>query len=149
MISGLAMGVIVVEAGEKSGSLVTAGLALEQGKEVFAVPGRVDSVMSVGANRLLKDGARIALSVPGILEELALPILQQKSFIEKEETVSFLGDTKRDQYPILKLISEEPISLEEIVRQLQQPVREVMSQLSLLELAGKVVRLPGPHFVKR
>ncbi len=143
IISGLSMGVIVVEAGERSGALVTASLALEQGKEVFAVPGRVDSPMSVGVHRLIKDGARVALSPREILEGLAVPILQQSS---GDARVATTEDAEVN--PILHCLSDEPVSLEDLVKQLQRPVTELISELSLLELAGKVAQLPGARFVK-
>ena len=70
IISGLSEGVVVIEAGEKSGALITADFAIEQGKEVFAVPGNIDEVQNIGSNKLIKDGAKIVLSVEEILEEI-------------------------------------------------------------------------------
>ncbi len=145
IISGLSMGVIVVEAGERSGALVTASLAGEQGKEVFAVPGRVDSPMSLGAHRLIRDGARVALSPRGVLEELAVPILQQNA--GRVDAGAVPAEDAKVNF-ILRCLSDEPVSLEDLVKQLQRPVTELISELSLLELAGKVVRLPGARFVK-
>lgn len=139
LISGLSLGVVVIEAGERSGALVTASVALEQGREVFAVPGRVDSPLSIGTNRLIKDGARVILSAREILEELSLPILQSHQEIESE----------KEQNPILDLLSEEPIALEELVKRLDKPVAKLTSELALLEIAGKIVQLPGPCFAKR
>src|SRR5690606_13902352 len=87
IISGLSMGVIVIEAQEKSGSLITAHHALEQGKEVFALPGNINSIFSGGTNKLIKDGAKPLLSIEDITEEI--PELMKKQGISKTNNIDY------------------------------------------------------------
>jgi len=147
IISGLSMGVLVVEAAEKSGALITADFALEQGRDVFALPGNINNPLSKGTNNLLKQGAKLVTEVNDILEEYGQVVnnnhvsrnRQDKSNLELEESEKIL----------LSCIDYEPISLEEIIQQSDLELDKVISGLLYLELKGFVCQLPGKYFIKR
>lgn len=144
IISGLALGIVVVEAGEKSGALITADLALEQGREVFAVPGPVTSPVSVGPNRLIKQGARLVESAADILEELSLPRLWAAEVGAADGAEIVLEPAERE---VLSALAGGPVQLEALAEQVKLPVSELLSLLTLLEVRGLVHQLPGSFFV--
>lgn len=143
LISGLSRATVVVEAGEKSGALITADLALEQGREVMAVPGPVTSPQSKGANRLIKEGARLVESAADVLEELGVdrllppaaqgPVLK---FTPEEEAV-------------LKVLSSEPVPVDIIIEGSGLEAQRVLSALMFLEVKGLVRQLPGRLYARR
>ena len=140
IISGLSLGTVVVEAGHKSGALITAEFALEQGREVFAVPGNIVSRASVGCNRLIRDGARMVLSAQDILEELNLTMIEHQA-----EARSFLpADPTEAQ--LLNLVSDNPIHVDEICRQSNLPIHQVSSTLAMMELKGMVRQVGGMQY---
>lgn len=148
IISGLCLGVIVVEAGRYSGSLITARLAGEQGREVFSVPGRIDSITSQGANVLIKLGAMPVLNLDDILEELdyVAPRSAIKDVPKEEVKVSGLSSVEER---LFRSLSEEPYSVDEIVGNTDLQINEVWTNLVNLELKGLVKRLPGSRFVRK
>ncbi len=158
IISGLSRAVLVVEAGNRSGALITASLALEQGREVFALPGPVDQEMSLGANNLLKEGAQIATAPEDILMALAptLPFPTEETAPAEKETTfkaehngqNRLQSTLSGDYPELKtlLLSGKPVSIEEIATHLNLSLAEVGSLLTRLELEGRIKEVPGKRF---
>jgi len=141
IISGLSLGVIVVEAGERSGALITADFAAEQGREVFAVPGNMFNRGSVGCNRLIQQGAKLVLGVDDVLEELNLTQAAQQlelhTVVPENETESRL----------LGFLSGEPTHVDEIVRQSDLNIAQVSSTLALMELKGMVRQVGGMNFV--
>ncbi len=137
IMSGLSLGVLVVEGDLKSGAMITAALALEQNREVFAVPGGIFSPQSRGTNSLIKDGAKLVQRVEDILEELNLTMVPQQ--LEMKELVP-ATDTEAD---LLRHISKEPVHIDEVCRQSGLPVATVSSALAMLELKG-LVRQMGP-----
>lgn len=159
IIAGLSRGTLVVEASLKSGSLITAMQASEQGRVVFAVPGQADSISARGCHALLKDGARLVESMTDIQEEFSLLpgmrdcVLQRESR-EKEEVLAAREVTLPPlEYRIWVAIGEEQISLDALVEQCCAPVPAVLAALLNLEvkqlvrqLPGKMVRrIPGPR----
>jgi DNA processing protein len=133
IISGLSRGVLVVEAGEKSGALITAQFALEQGRETFAIPGSVFSCQSRGTNGLIQRGeAKLVLSADDILEELAL----QRSAAQLEMRLAMPVDDLEKQ--VLSAVSAEPLHIDELSRTLGMPVAALSSVLMTLELKGLV-----------
>lgn len=146
IISGLSLGVIVVEAGERSGALITAGTALEQGREVFAIPGRIDSPTSIGPHRLIQQGAKLVTSVREVLEELAIPILCQGDFGSRTEPSPRFAASAPEDQKILKLLSSQPMGLDELTLLSGLGIQELSSQLSRLSIEGKLIQLPGPYF---
>jgi DNA processing protein len=147
IISGLSQAVIVVEAAAKSGALVTAGLALEQGREVFAVPGQADSPMSGGTINLIKDGASVATSADDILASLGW-VISQKA--EASEAVQEKPNTKLepDEQKICDLVGGGAAHVDEIIRKLGFSSAKVAAILLKLELAGLVVRRPGNYVAR-
>lgn len=149
IISGLSLGVIVVEAGLRSGSLTTAKFAIEQGREVFAVPGSPFDPRCHGTNRLIKDGAKMVEMMEDILEEI--PSLRarfsQVGMLREPEKSEFIAptakmpsdnDIKKIREEILEKLSFVPIEIEEIIRELQLPSRLVNIALVQLELADQI-----------
>jgi DNA processing protein len=138
VISGLTLGVLIVEAARNSGALITADFALEQGRDVFALPGKVDSQNSFGTNALIKDGAKLVSSVDDILEEFNIfdPIVKLKP------------DSTQSEKVLDNLFSDEPISLDEIVERTNMQVGEVSVLLLKLQLKKLIKQLPGKQFVR-
>jgi DNA processing protein len=135
LIAGWSRGVVVVEATEKSGALGTARVALDEGREVFAVPGHPSSAQSVGTNALIRDGAVLVRNAADVAAELGFAVSG-----EKEE---------RNAEPILSVLRREvPTSLEQLVQDSGRSVPDLLAQLSRLELTAQVRRLPGPLFVR-
>jgi len=132
ILSGLSLGVLVVESGEKGGALITAGFAVDQNREVFAVPGSILSGMSRGPNRLIQDGAKLVRNHLDILEELRLPVVSRQ--IEMNGALTLGGN----ESIIIKCISDEPAHVDEICRASGLNTSTVISCLAIMELKGLV-----------
>ncbi|MEW5948957.1 MAG: DNA-processing protein DprA [Thermodesulfobacteriota bacterium] len=155
IISGLALGTVIVEATGKSGSLITANLALEQGREVFAVPGSINSLRSTGTHKLIKQGAKLVESAEDIVEELRPlkkfspgPVLQGKKTTNCPPAC-IPRDILPEERDILALVEEYPQHIDELVRRGNLVVQKVSSILLNLELKGLVQQLPGKLFVRK
>ena len=147
IISGLSLGVVVVQASEKSGSLITAGYALEQGREVFAVPGNVGTESSRGTHRLIKEGAKLVESSEDILEEI-LP--QWKGGRETTPKVEIpRPDLTEEEKVLYELLSETPLHIDVMIRESRMDPGKVSSLLLNLELKGMVSQWPGKCFSKK
>jgi DNA processing protein len=149
LISGLSLGVVVVEATPRSGSLSTARHAVEQNREVFAVPGPVDSLPSQGCHRLIRDGARLVETVDDILEELG-PLVREVRPAAEETPVRhpaelLLSDQERS---LLGRLGDQPLGVDELIAQTGLTAAQVIATLSVLEMRRLVRRLPGHHFVR-
>lgn len=146
IISGLSLGVVVVEAAARSGALITADCALEQGREVFAVPGPITAVTSQGTHGLVQQGAKLVTSVDDVLEELGLneaPAMARVSGASAEEIR--LPESERRIFACLR---REPRDLEAIAEESGLALPEVSCLLLQLELNRLVRQLPGKHFVR-
>jgi len=141
IISGLCKGVLVVEAAKKSGSLITAQLALDEGREVYAVPGQVDSCKSEGTHWLLQQGAKLVVSENDIFEDLRMlsPNLQLKNN-SKEEVTPVLD---RGVSQLYSFVESYPISRDELLERSGMKISEFSEFLLILELEGLVEILPG------
>ncbi len=143
IISGLSRGALIVEASEKSGSLITAEFALEQGREVFAVPGSVVSSNSRGVNHLIREGAHLVSESRDILEVL-WP--EKAKMVADRKSRELPSNLSSQELTILRFLNEQPFSLDEIVQKSGLTPSEVSATLLHLELAGLVSRLPGMQF---
>jgi DNA processing protein len=145
IISGIGKGVVVVEASMKSGSLITASLALEQGREVFAVPGSIDSFKSTGCHFLIKQGARLVENADDVLSELGLG--EQPAPRRKQESFPF-PPLEGAEKAIYDTLCEYPTHIDDIVKKGKWTAGEVSGILLKLELKGLVRQLPGKMFVR-
>lgn len=136
LIAALSRGVLVVEAGDRSGAIITADLALEQGKEVFAVPGPITAPSSAGTNQLIKEGAKLVTKVDDILEEFP----DWRKIREKGRGKS--------QHPLLEQIGCAAVHIDDLHRQLGLPLPELHKLLLQLELAGRIRALPGGFYMQ-
>jgi DNA processing protein len=146
IISGLSRGVIVVEATRNSGSLITASQALDQGREIFAVPGSIDSFKSAGCHFLIKQGARLIENSDDVLEEFGLnyPFLPKNDTFKKGD----LPPMDESEKAIFDMIGDYPMHIDQISRQGNLEPKEISSILTRMELKGLIRQLPGKMFVR-
>lgn len=141
IISGLSEITIVVQARNESGSLITAELAVEQGREVYAVPGNIDSQYNLGNNKLIKDGAGIIIKPSDVLEAMGV------DSVSKREAEKVLSDT---EYAIFNMLSEVgEMTVDEICMRLRKPPSYVSSIISVMELKGAVLTALGKIFIAK
>lgn len=153
IISGLSSGVLVAEAALKSGALITADCALEQGREVFALPGKIDNPSSQGVHNLIKQGAKLVTCVEDILEELKVPIqgyLIKEAGAEKQTPAPNLVSLNlpEDEQRIYSYVNDRPIHMDELSERCGVMISLVGSLLFRLELKKLVKQLPGKMFVR-
>jgi DNA processing protein len=155
VISGLALGVLVVEGAERSGSLITARLAYEQGRDVFAVPGNVTSAKSFGPNYLIKDGAKLVQTWRDVIEELPTDVKSSILSAERGEMPvqqihSEQAALSESEKRVLKMLTpDEPVHIDQLIAKAGLASGDLMGALLKLEMADQIRQLPGKSFVKR
>ena len=153
IISGLSLGVVVVEAAEKSGALITADFALEQGREVYAVPGKIDSPTSQGVHHLIKQGAKMVVSPEDILEDLCLrqtehPEAQDDDTPKKDQAVRSLEGLSEPEQLVYGHVTDRPVHIDELILRCGFDIPSIAPVLLSLELKRLVKQLPGKLFVR-
>ena len=147
IISGLCLGTVVVEAAKRSGSLITARLAAEQNREVFAVPGSINSFASTGSHALIKQGAKLIENVEDILEELQILMNVSKDKTENESSIrDKIPDMSHDEQKVFKSLGPYPMHIDHMVRKLSIKPGELSGILLKLEIKGMVKQTPGNFF---
>lgn len=141
IISGLSMATVVVEAGETSGALITAQFAVDQGREVFAVPGNILAPQSKGANRLIAQGARPMLSGRDLLDALNLMRVTEQRQVRKTLPADEI------EASLMSVLTHEPLHVDEIRNQTGLPIERVSATLTMMELKGLVRQVGGMNFV--
>ncbi len=141
IMSGMSLGVLVIEADESSGAMITAHMALEQNREVFAIPGSILSPMSRGTNQLIQEGAKLVRSCLDILQELNLKVTAYQ--IEMKEVTP----TTETESLLLKQLSAEPAHIDQICRSSGLPVSTVSSTLAIMELKGMIKQVSTMNYV--
>jgi DNA processing protein len=155
VISGLALGVMVVEGAERSGSLITSRLAYEQGRDVFAVPGNITSAKSFGPNYLIKDGAKLVHTWQDVIEEL--PAEMKAAILSAERGEKTAKQVSVDEVElagaerkILKMLNtDDPVHIDQLIAKAGMSLGELMGALLKLEMADRIRQLPGKSFVRR
>jgi len=141
LISGLSLATVVVEAGERSGALITATFAAEQGREVFAVPGSIQGPQSKGANRLIREGARPLLHVEDVLKALNL----EKISVHRQARAVLPANELEER--LFQLIADEPMHVDEIGDQSGLPIEMISATLAVMELKGLVRQVGGMSYL--
>ena len=146
IISGLGVGTVVVEAGEKSGALITAYMALDQGREVFAVPGSIRSLKSRGTHRLIKEGAKLIESIEDILVEISHWQDKGEKKRVRRDVSELLSDGEKKLWNVL---SDKPVHIDRIAAEASVTTSEALALLLSMELKDCVKQLSGMRFVRR
>ncbi|RME20845.1 MAG: DNA-processing protein DprA, partial [Candidatus Zixiibacteriota bacterium] len=141
IISGLSEAVVVVEAGKKSGALITAQDALEQNRELFAVPGAPDAAQSAGTHALIKSGARLLTSLQDIFDELP----RLKGAVTAKRHVNS-GDMTTSERRLVELLADGPVQIDELSRRVGLGMPETMELLLALELRGVIQEIAGKRY---
>lgn len=149
IISGISLGLVVVECGLNSGALITANMALEQGRQVFAVPGRIDSPQSKGTHRLIKDGAKLVEDAEDILEEFEFLFSKKKRAATGAETGTLAAPTLNErESKVYATIERDETGIDEIIRASGLTSAEVSATLLALEMKKLIRQLPGKRFAR-
>ncbi len=149
IISGLSLGTLVVEAAQKSGSLITAYKALEQSREVFAIPGSIHNPLARGCHQLIRQGAKLVETAADIIEEL-MPIARTAESLSQPD-ISSPGQTREHNsthQTVLEAMAYDPVSIDTLVKRTGLKISEISSVLLILELQGKITSQTGGHYIR-
>lgn len=141
IMAGMTLGTIVIEAAQKSGTLITANLALDFNREIFAVPGSIFSPMSQGSNKLIQAGAKLVSNAQDVLEELGLESFQEKKLKKQNQARS------NEEELILKVLKQEPCHVDKIIKITKLNSNVIISNLTMLEIKGIVKNIGGNTYI--
>ena len=144
IISGLSLGVVIIEAGEKSGAILTAYYAVDQNRDIFAVPGRIGDVKSVGANRLVQKGAKLVLNVDDIVSEIE----QIRKFSPKPHQMKIDFALEGNEKLVFDRLSGEPVNIDTLAESMHKSPFEILPALLNLEIKGCIRQMAGKMFVR-
>ena len=144
IVSGLSMGVLIIEAKHRSGTSITANFARSQGRKIFCIPHSLEQKEGIGTNRQIKNGAKLVTSPQEIIDELNIETKKIEN-IEKEIEIV---DIPEEYMSVYKYISKKPINIDEICKKAKMEISSVNYILTMLELEGYIEQLPGKYFVK-
>lgn len=144
IISGLSLGVVIIEAGEKSGAILTAYYAVDQNREIFAVPGRIGDTKSFGTNRLIQKGAKLVLNVDDILSEIE----QIRKFSPKPSQMKIDFALEGNEKSVFDRLSDEPVNIDTLAESMHKSPFEILPVLLNLEIKGCVRQLAGKMFIR-
>lgn len=140
IISGLSRATLVIEAGHTSGALITAEFAVNQGRNVYAVPGSIYNVQSKGTNRLIQQGAKPLVDIHEVLQDLQVELIQERKSFRKNYPVDLFEEK------ILRVLSDEPLHVDEITNMSELPISQVSSYLTMMELKGLARQVGGMKY---
>ncbi|MCH7759194.1 DNA-protecting protein DprA [Patescibacteria group bacterium] len=141
IISGLSLGVLIIDAPERSGALITARTALEQGRDVFAVPGQIDDRNFVGTNELIKKGAAMVTKPEDVLEELGLSDILTTDYR--------VGPCSEEEEILLGCLNKNPVHIDQLVKQAKLEVAKLISLLITMEISGMVKNLGDGYYIRK
>lgn len=145
IVSGLSMGVLIIEAKHRSGTAITANFARLQGRKIFCIPHSLEQKEGIGTNRQIKNGAKLVTAPEEIIEELNIKIEQNK--VVEERKIEII-DIPEEYLPVYKYISDIPINIDELCKKTKLEISKVNYMLTMMELEGYIEQLPGKNFVK-
>ncbi len=145
IISGLSLGTLVVEAGRQSGALITARLALEAGRDVFAIPGSIHSPQSHGCHQLIRDGARLVEAAGDVWTELNIPV-RKEPLTSAAAPADSAPELDKEYEMLLDALGFEPATIDALVARTDLPTESIASMLLILELEGRIQALPGGRY---
>ena len=141
IISGLSRSTIVIEAGQTSGALITADFAVNQGRNVYAVPGSIYNVQSKGTNKLIQQGAKPLLDIREVLNDFQIEMVQERKSIRKDYPIDLF------EQKILNVLSDEPMHVDEVTNLSELPISQVSSSLAMMELKGLAKHIGGMKYI--
>lgn len=144
IVSGLALGVLVIQAPSDSGALITSNYAAEQGRDVFALPGNVDDMRNEGCHALIRDGAQLVTSADDVLESLGFLTAEERS----PQAVMAMDSLSDVEKKIVEILSLQPKHVDQVIQESELSVGEVTGALTMLEMNGIVKRVPGNAYVR-
>ena len=140
IMSGISDGILVIEARNKSGTLITARYAKEQGKKLFCLPGNVGNKISSGSNELIKNGAKLVTEINDILNELT---------VEEPQEEKYKHEINSEYKKVYDILTRTPMHINEICKKANSPMAEVNQIITMLEIEGLIKSLPNNEFIKR
>jgi len=144
IVSGLSIGVLIIEAKYRSGTSITANFARSQGRKIFCIPHSLEQKEGIGTNRQIKNGAKLVTTPQEIIDELKI---KTEKIENMEKEIEFV-DIPEEYMPVYKYINKNPINIDEICKKTKMEVSSVNYKLTMLELEGYIEQLPGKFFVK-